>query len=68
MGKTESFILEDVESLDYELMQMKERVTRGLCPFCLKKVDLASFESPLSLEEYEQSGLCQECQDLVFTD
>ncbi len=45
-----------------------KRVEAGHCPFCNKKIDLDEFRDPLSIKEFRISGLCQECQDSVFTE
>ena len=38
------------------------------CPFCQKKVsNLDYFKDDISLREFEISGLCQDCQDKVFS-
>lgn len=37
-----------------------------LCPFCGVGINVGDFRDPLSLREYEISGLCQPCQDEVF--
>ena len=42
------------------------RVEWGMCPFCSKKIDADSFRDELSVKEFKISGLCQECQDLMF--
>lgn len=37
------------------------------CPCCGTQINPATdFRDPLSLREYQISGLCQECQDSVF--
>jgi hypothetical protein len=43
-------------------------VEQGKCPFCKKDVMAVpdAFRNESSLKEYKISGLCQECQDLVF--
>lgn len=37
-----------------------------LCPFCNIAVNPGDFRDPISLREYEISGLCQTCQDGIF--
>lgn len=44
-----------------------ERVNRGECPFCGKKIDDAEYRDAESRREREISGLCQKCQDDMFT-
>lgn len=36
------------------------------CPLCGCGIDVGGFRDALSLKEYEQSGMCQKCQDEVF--
>ncbi len=43
-----------------------EDVSRGVCPFCKKQVKAEDFRDPLSVKEYNISGLCQFCQDDFF--
>lgn len=43
-----------------------DRVEHGLCPFCNKKIDPSEFRDKRSRDEYQISGLCQSCQDLMF--
>ena len=38
-----------------------------LCPFCHVAVNPGDFRDPISLREYETSGLCQKCQDEIFS-
>jgi hypothetical protein len=40
----------------------------GKCPFCKKEIKGKEFRDLLSLKEYGISGLCQDCQDEVFTE
>jgi len=37
------------------------------CPFCSRDIDISTFRDKLSLTEYKQSGLCQDCQDEIFS-
>ena len=41
-------------------------VEQGDCPFCGCKVNKDEFRDELSRKEFEISGLCQACQDVVF--
>ena len=43
-----------------------QNVSEGKCPFCGKVVDPNGFRDKLSAREFENSGLCQECQDKMF--
>jgi len=36
------------------------------CPFCAKVIKMKDFKDALSEKEYEISGLCQKCQDIMF--
>jgi len=40
----------------------------GDCPLCHKHVNRSEFRDLVSREEFFISGLCQECQDVVFFD
>jgi len=44
------------------------RIRANKCPTCGKFIVLTEFKDLLSLREYEISGMCQLCQDEVFTD
>ena len=37
------------------------------CACCGQGVDLSSFKDSLSLKEFHISGMCQDCQDKVFS-
>jgi hypothetical protein len=39
----------------------------GRCPFCRRDMKGHSFRDTLSFREFQISGLCQECQDEMFT-
>ena len=40
----------------------------GICPLCMKGINEDSFRDALSRREYGISGMCQECQDKIFTE
>jgi hypothetical protein len=40
--------------------------SKGICPFCKKKVHANDFRDPVSFREFTISGLCQICQDKTF--
>lgn len=45
-----------------------KRVEKGLCPLCSKKIDPdKEFKDELSKVEFGISGMCQSCQDQVFS-
>jgi hypothetical protein len=46
----------------------KELIKKGICPFCKTKIKEKDFKCIHSKKEYYISGLCQECQDLIFTE
>jgi len=46
--------------------EMAERVIRGDCSFCGEPV--GKFRDGLSRKEYGISGMCQKCQDKVFSE
>ena len=43
-----------------------EEVSKGICPFCHKQINIKDFRDNLSKKEYNISGLCQLCQDKTF--
>ena len=40
----------------------------GLCPMCQSPITEDEFRDDLSRREYSISGMCQKCQDIVFTE
>lgn len=42
--------------------------TQGRCPTCEEDIDAEEFKDDLSYKEYQISGMCQSCQDMVFDD
>ena len=40
----------------------------GLCPECHNPIGESEFRDDLSKKEYTISGLCQACQDAIFTE
>jgi|TARA_B100000315_G_C14141742_1_gene391643 hypothetical protein len=62
--------------MNYDIMKAVfpeelELVLAGKCPSCRMPLKTPFgnpvFKDKLSLEEYKISGLCQDCQDAVFT-
>lgn len=48
--------------------EQADRLGRSECPFCGKKVDpTTEFKDELSWSEFNISGLCQACQDAMFS-
>jgi hypothetical protein len=43
-------------------------VEQGQCPLCYRSIEMDKFRDELSKKEFEISGLCQQCQDEVFTE
>jgi len=41
-----------------------DRVDQGLCPTCGKEI--GPFRNDIARKEFKISGMCQDCQDLVF--
>jgi len=61
-------IKEDVKvELLGKLANMNERVSEEGCQTCSNKYPL-HFKDLLSYKEFKLSGMCQECQDEVFTE
>ena len=44
-----------------------ERFESGVCPFCKRDITENEFKDEKSLREYRISGLCQRCQDKMFS-
>jgi len=44
-----------------------DAVEHGFCPTCNKPISKDEFKDELSKKEYQISGMCQACQDAVFT-
>ena len=49
-----------------DIVHLKERMRKGLCPLCGKPIVYAEFRDSISLQEYDISGMCQTCQDEFF--
>lgn len=43
-------------------------VNAGKCPICGKEIKLCDFKDELSRREFKISGMCQVCQDNMFTE
>ena len=41
-------------------------VEECICPLCADRVDEDEFRTEVFIREFESSGLCQGCQDMVF--
>lgn len=48
-----------------ETAALKEK---GLCPGCKNPTSDTAFSDELSIDEFIQSGMCQECQDEIFVE
>jgi hypothetical protein len=49
---------------------LEEEVTNvkcGICPCCVDRISLKDFKDEASYKEFGISGLCQDCQDELFT-
>jgi DNA-directed RNA polymerase subunit RPC12/RpoP len=64
-------VLEHFEKINVELLgkleSMGDYVSEDGCMTCSKKYPL-KFTDQLSYDEFKLSGMCQECQDKVFTE
>ena len=49
-----------------ELWQEVAIVEVCRCPSCAENVDINEFRNEVFMREFESSGLCQGCQDVVF--
>ena len=45
----------------------KESIERKQCAICSSEVELDSFKDEISLKEFHISGMCQPCQDKIFS-
>ena len=47
----------------------KERllIECGLCPVCENSIENSEFRDKKSVKEYSVSGMCQHCQDIMFS-
>lgn len=43
-------------------------VKNKICPICLEKINYDDFKDTISKKEFGISGICQKCQDKIFTD
>jgi len=41
-------------------------VDAGICPFCLKHINVEDFTDKLSYQDYKITGMCQACQDEFY--
>jgi hypothetical protein len=69
--------ISDLEALGYfeKLVVLTHAVHRPIlkrymeetrCPSCGEEIEFRHFKNSTSKEEFEVSGLCQDCQDLTF--
>ena len=42
-------------------------VKEGKCPMCSQVVDQNDFKDTINHREFKISGICQECQDQIFS-
>lgn len=46
--------------------EITNRLNNHLCPMCGQKINESDFRDVLSKQEYDISGMCQQCQDRIF--
>ena len=46
---------------------MVKLIEEGKCPTCGELVKIGKFTDPLSVEEFQISGLCADCQNKTFS-
>lgn len=52
-----------------QMYRMSELRDEEMCPLCkCEEPEKKGFKDELSEKEFEISGICQECQDYVFTE
>lgn len=44
-----------------------EDIENGICPICNMIVDVNGFKDDISKREFKISGMCQACQDEIFS-
>jgi hypothetical protein len=54
------------EAINHIFFGSQDAINNDKCPICNE--DIKEFRDSISKEEYELSGMCQDCQDLVFSD
>ena len=54
------------ELIKFLFPQETARRKEGRCPFCGKEIDHTEFRDQISQQEFQISGLCQNCQDDFF--
>jgi len=60
---------QEMDAFDDKARKFQEMIraaAKGLCPFCRCRPKLYEFDSPVSIHEFQMSGLCQRCQDTFF--
>jgi len=55
-----------MKPVDILFPEQAARNAMHMCPFCNVGISIGDFRNPISLREYEISGLCQSCQDETF--
>lgn len=56
-----------INFLEELIPDTKHNLRHGRCPSCRTIVTKNSFRDKISVEEFHISGLCQTCQDKVFS-
>jgi hypothetical protein len=63
---------EKSEAIDHAItaifgINRKESIKHKHCAICSSEVEVDSFKDDLSLKEFHISGMCQPCQDKIFS-
>jgi hypothetical protein len=64
---SEPEMIPDFRPVDILFPEERARKEMALCPFCDNAISESDFRDKVSLREYQISGLCQSCQDEVFS-
>ena len=56
------------ETMSNKNMNHIDYVLRHRCPICKMSITFEEFRDKLSVSEYKISGICQRCQDVIFSE
>ena len=51
---------------DEKYETIMDNFTSGKCTECQKSIRMADFVDRASITEYKISGMCQDCQDIIY--
>lgn len=56
-----------IESIEAVYKGTVMAVENNCCPLCMEPINVMTFRDKLSEREYAISGMCQSCQDNIFS-